>query len=108
MPQPLALLLVLAVAAAVSALLCVLLRPLLMRYALARPNARSSHRVPTPQGGGSAVLGGRFAALGLTRIDAVVALFAAVLMVTGAQRIGKAAFDALMDRRADPAVIAGI
>ncbi len=66
MPQPLALLLVLAVAAAVSALLCVLLRPLLMRYALARPNARSSHRVPTPQGGGLAVLGGLVAALGLT------------------------------------------
>ncbi len=66
MPQPLALLLVLAVAAAVSALLCVLLRPLLMRYALARPNARSSHRVPTPQGGGIAVLGGLVAALGLT------------------------------------------
>ena len=48
------------------------------------------------------------AALGLTRIDAVVALFAAVLMVTGALRIGKDAFDALMDRRADPSVIAGI
>jgi ferrous-iron efflux pump FieF len=48
------------------------------------------------------------AVLGLTRIDAVVALFAAVLMVTGALRIGKDAFDALMDRRADPAVIAGI
>lgn len=50
-------------AAAVSALLCVLLRPLLLRYALARPNARSSHRVPTPQGGGIAVLAGAFAAL---------------------------------------------
>ena len=32
-----------------------LLRPLLARYALARPNARSSHKVPTPQGGGMAV-----------------------------------------------------
>jgi ferrous-iron efflux pump FieF len=48
------------------------------------------------------------AALGLTRIDAVVALVAAALMVTGALRIGKDAFDALMDRRADPAIIAGI
>jgi ferrous-iron efflux pump FieF len=48
------------------------------------------------------------AALGLTRIDAVVALFAAVLMTVGALRIGKEAFDALMDRRADPAIIAGI
>jgi UDP-N-acetylmuramyl pentapeptide phosphotransferase/UDP-N-acetylglucosamine-1-phosphate transferase len=32
------------------------LRPLLSRYALARPNARSSHRVPTPQGAGIAVI----------------------------------------------------
>ncbi len=48
------------------------------------------------------------AALGLTRIDAVVALFAAALMTTGALRIGKDAFDALMDRRADPTIIAGI
>ncbi|TVQ36257.1 MAG: glycosyltransferase family 4 protein [Geminicoccaceae bacterium] len=30
--------------------------PLLQRYALARPNARSSHRQPTPQGGGWAVV----------------------------------------------------
>jgi UDP-N-acetylmuramyl pentapeptide phosphotransferase/UDP-N-acetylglucosamine-1-phosphate transferase len=58
-------LLILVVAAAVSALLCVLLRPLLVRYALARPNARSSHRVPTPQGGGIAVLAGAFLAVGL-------------------------------------------
>lgn len=58
-------LLILLVAAAISAALCLLLRPLLVRYALARPNARSSHRVPTPQGGGIAVLAGAFAALGL-------------------------------------------
>lgn len=37
-------------------MLVVLLRPLLQRYALARPNARSSHSVPTPQGGGVAVI----------------------------------------------------
>lgn len=30
--------------------------PLFERYALARPNARSSHRVPVPQGGGAAVI----------------------------------------------------
>lgn len=53
-------------AAAVSAGLCVLLRPLLVRYALARPNGRSSHRVPTPQGGGIAVLTGAFLVLGAT------------------------------------------
>ena len=35
--------------------------PLLQRYALARPNARSSHRIPTPQGGGIAVVTGALA-----------------------------------------------
>src|SRR5262249_53716862 len=39
-----------------SATLLVLLRPWLARYAMARPNARSSHREPTPQGGGIAVV----------------------------------------------------
>jgi UDP-N-acetylmuramyl pentapeptide phosphotransferase/UDP-N-acetylglucosamine-1-phosphate transferase len=43
-------------AAILSAGLIRLLHPLLVRYALARPNARSSHIVPTPQGGGIAVL----------------------------------------------------
>lgn len=36
--------------------LCSALMPLFQRYALARPNARSSHAVPTPQGGGFAIL----------------------------------------------------
>jgi UDP-N-acetylmuramyl pentapeptide phosphotransferase/UDP-N-acetylglucosamine-1-phosphate transferase len=47
-------------AALVASLICagliVLLRPLLQRYALARPNARSSHVLPTPQGAGIAVI----------------------------------------------------
>ena len=55
-----------AIAALLSALLIVLLRPVLVRYALARPNVRSSHTIPTPQGGGIAVvaatIGGFFAA----------------------------------------------
>ena len=42
--------------AAVCAGLILLLHPLLERYALARPNARSSHKKPTPQGGGIAVI----------------------------------------------------
>ena len=47
-----------AVAAAgiICAGLIVVLRPLLQRYALARPNARSSHKLPTPQGAGIAVI----------------------------------------------------
>jgi UDP-N-acetylmuramyl pentapeptide phosphotransferase/UDP-N-acetylglucosamine-1-phosphate transferase len=48
---------VLAGGAILSALLIVVLKPLLVRYALARPNARSSHKTPTPQGGGIAVVG---------------------------------------------------
>jgi UDP-N-acetylmuramyl pentapeptide phosphotransferase/UDP-N-acetylglucosamine-1-phosphate transferase len=51
---------VLALVPVAAALMCagliVLLRPILQRYALARPNARSSHTTPTPQGGGIAVM----------------------------------------------------
>ncbi|AWN46249.1 glycosyl transferase [Methylobacterium terrae] len=54
--MPLSPLVAVPLAAALSAGLIVALRPLLQRYALARPNARSSHRVPTPQGGGIAVV----------------------------------------------------
>ena len=50
------LLLAVAIAAMVSAVITWTSRPLLQRYALARPNARSSHRVPTPQGAGIAVI----------------------------------------------------
>jgi UDP-N-acetylmuramyl pentapeptide phosphotransferase/UDP-N-acetylglucosamine-1-phosphate transferase len=44
-----------AAAAIVSAAVIFLIRPLLLKHALAKPNARSSHRVPTPQGAGIAV-----------------------------------------------------
>lgn len=47
-----------------SALLIMLLRPILVSYALARPNARSSHTTPTPQGGGIAVILTVFALVG--------------------------------------------
>jgi UDP-N-acetylmuramyl pentapeptide phosphotransferase/UDP-N-acetylglucosamine-1-phosphate transferase len=43
-------------AALLSAVLILITRPLLLRYAMARPNARSSHRIPTPQGAGIAVI----------------------------------------------------
>ncbi len=49
-------LVIIALAAGLSAALIWLLHPLLVRYALARPNARSSHVVPTPQGGGIGVI----------------------------------------------------
>lgn len=45
---------------------------------------------------------------GIGSVDAVVALAASVVMVLGAARIGKGAWDALMDRAADQAVVDGI
>jgi ferrous-iron efflux pump FieF len=45
---------------------------------------------------------------GMGSVDAVVALAAAGVMVLGALRIGKDAWDALMDRAADPAIQEGI
>jgi ferrous-iron efflux pump FieF len=45
---------------------------------------------------------------GLGQIDSIVALGAAAILAVGAIRIGKGAWDALMDRAADPKMIAGI
>jgi len=55
--SPLLTAVLLVIASAIPAFwLCRALMPLFQRYALARPNARSSHAVPTPQGGGFAIL----------------------------------------------------
>src|ERR1043166_195593 len=59
---------VLAAAWAASTGLIVALRPYLARYALARPNARSSHKLPTPQGGGIAVVTAALAAIWLRAV----------------------------------------
>lgn len=45
---------------------------------------------------------------GIGSVDSVVALLAAAVMAVGALRIGKDAWDALMDRAADPAILDGI
>lgn len=42
--------------------------PMLKRYALARPNARSSHRVPTPQGAGALVMVAMLGAIGIVAL----------------------------------------
>jgi len=49
--------LIFAAAAVLSYALLLGLTPLLAHHALAKPNARSSHTTPTPQGGGIAVIG---------------------------------------------------
>ena len=88
------LIIVLAVAAALSAGLIAALRPAFARYAMARPNARSSHAVPTPQGGGIAVvaatligawLGAALTSTGLSTIEWLALSVATVLLaLTGA------------------------
>ena len=77
---------ILVCAALISVVLIVALRPLLARYALARPNARSSHKVPTPQGGGIAVIAATIvAAYGtsffLTGDTATAIVFAAAVLI---------------------------
>jgi UDP-N-acetylmuramyl pentapeptide phosphotransferase/UDP-N-acetylglucosamine-1-phosphate transferase len=74
-------LLAIAAAALLSAALIPAIRPLLQRYALARPNARSSHRIPTPQGAGIAVIS---AALAVSGTSAVVLDLAAPVVLFGA------------------------
>lgn len=80
--------------AGLSALLCVglivLLHPMLQRYALAKPNARSSHRVPTPQGGGIAVMAATLAASGFGLVTfgapftpSLATAFTAVIVMAG-------------------------
>src|ERR1700744_4088425 len=79
----------LVLAALAASLFCagliVLLRPLLQRYALARPNARSSHVVPTPQGAGIAVIAAGLATIsacaGIMDFSAPVVLFGAVAFI---------------------------
>src|ERR1700743_2578241 len=78
----------LAAAALLSAAIIRAIWPLLQRYALARPNARSSHRIPTPQGAGIAVIAATLDAAvagmigtGAARLQIPLALFAATLFI---------------------------
>ncbi len=77
-------------AALLSAALIIVLRPWLRRYALARPNARSSHSEPTPQGGGIAVIAATilsawlavtFFALGTSTAAPLPAVFGATVLM---------------------------
>lgn len=75
-------------ACVICAGLIVVLRPLLARYALARPNARSSHSIPTPQGGGAAVIAAVIASVaisaslsGVVRDSSLIAIFAATVLL---------------------------
>jgi UDP-N-acetylmuramyl pentapeptide phosphotransferase/UDP-N-acetylglucosamine-1-phosphate transferase len=83
-------------AAALCAALTPILRPLLVRYALARPNARSSHVVPTPQGAGIAVIGSTLLVAGIAILSVLVAQPVALWTVFGAT-VGIAAIGAADD-----------
>ena len=87
-PESLLPLFAVVLAAACSACLTWALRPLLARYALARPNARSSHRIPTPQGAGIAVItatltvaGATIACATRTDVNIPAMLFAATVFI---------------------------
>jgi UDP-N-acetylmuramyl pentapeptide phosphotransferase/UDP-N-acetylglucosamine-1-phosphate transferase len=78
----------LVVAAVLSAVCINAIHPLLIRYAMARPNARSSHKVPTPQGAGIAVIsvtllvaGCSIASLSVSATPALWVLFAATILI---------------------------
>lgn len=71
-------------AAIMCAALIVVLAPALRRYALATPNARSSHREPTPQGGGIAVVIATIAAVALGLFGFDLAMTASLAMVIAA------------------------
>jgi len=83
---------ILLAAALFCAMSIVALGPWLARYAVAKPNARSSHKTPTPQGGGIAVIGTTVAIAGgvlfmfgqaNTKVGPLLVIFAAVLLIAG-------------------------
>jgi UDP-N-acetylmuramyl pentapeptide phosphotransferase/UDP-N-acetylglucosamine-1-phosphate transferase len=84
---PLSLLSVIA-AAILSAGMIWAIRPLLLKHALAKPNARSSHRIPTPQGAGIAVIAATLVVAGAilagaeaSHVNIPVAVFGATLFI---------------------------
>ena len=73
--------------AVLSAGIIWMIRPLLLQHALAKPNARSSHRTPTPQGAGIAVIGAMLLVVGIlaswvtTNLNIPAALIGATLFI---------------------------
>lgn len=65
---------IVACGAAISAVVILIVRPLLLRHALAKPNERSSHVIPTPQGGGIGVIAGVVGAVLLAQVTNLVLL----------------------------------
>jgi UDP-N-acetylmuramyl pentapeptide phosphotransferase/UDP-N-acetylglucosamine-1-phosphate transferase len=102
-------------AAMASACMIWAIRPVLLRHALARPNARSSHRVPTPQGAGIAVIAATLAVAGAIiactgkmemKIDAEV--FGATLFLAVVGLIDDIRFIAVLPRLTLQAIAVGL
>jgi UDP-N-acetylmuramyl pentapeptide phosphotransferase/UDP-N-acetylglucosamine-1-phosphate transferase len=74
-------------AATLSASMTWAILPWLLRHALAKPNMRSSHRIPTPQGAGIAVIAatllvaGTIVSFDAVRVNIPAAIFAATLFI---------------------------
>jgi UDP-N-acetylmuramyl pentapeptide phosphotransferase/UDP-N-acetylglucosamine-1-phosphate transferase len=74
-------------AALLSGRLVAAIHPLLLKHALAKPNARSSHRIPTPQGAGIAVIAATLVVAAAvmagadTRVNIPIAVFGATLFI---------------------------
>jgi UDP-N-acetylmuramyl pentapeptide phosphotransferase/UDP-N-acetylglucosamine-1-phosphate transferase len=66
-------------AAVLSAGMTWAIRPMLLQHALATPNARSSHRIPTPQGAGIAVIAATLVVAGAAAAYAGTSIPIAVL-----------------------------
>jgi UDP-N-acetylmuramyl pentapeptide phosphotransferase/UDP-N-acetylglucosamine-1-phosphate transferase len=86
--QPLLLFVAMVPAGLLSCVIIWAIRPLLLQIALAKPNARSSHRIPTPQGAGIAVVAATLIAAaavialaGAADSRMLVAVFAATLFI---------------------------
>jgi UDP-N-acetylmuramyl pentapeptide phosphotransferase/UDP-N-acetylglucosamine-1-phosphate transferase len=104
MTGPLLALGLVAAGAVVTAALIFLLKPLLVRLFLARPNARSSHQVATPQGAGIAVMLGLLVVCGAVLLLCAPARDAAPSLVPVlAAAAALALLGALDDARALPA-----
>lgn len=74
----------LVVAAVLSAVCIKAIHPLLIRYAMARPNTRSSHKVPTPQGAGIAVISVTLLVAGCSIASLLVSVTLALWVLFGA------------------------
>ena len=85
------------------------LMPLLARYALARPNARSSHKVPTPQGGGIVLITATIVVVAAAtvffgpRLDDPLNLTVVILAAAGLAAVG--AMDDLRPMEAAPRLL---